>query len=498
MKKFISLTLAALLSVGALSANTVSRSFFSVRPAQSPIARQNLLIDQAKEDGRVLRKRNLQITGFGGVSTNSDDLSRYFMMGKNELLVRNSETALQGTEYEGLLKDIQAHNFNIDAESAAENFQSTLKMDPKQTVFGTSLSFRSPIKDHYWVALEAPLVHVRNKVNLNESSITAAALTGQSGVQGTLTPANMVAAFKQTGMTYGRIDDAHGDMKATRIADLTLKLGYEPIMFNRKDMYMSPYVGLILPTGNKAKARHMFEAIAGNGGHLGFMVGTHGEFEVSNVKSGKLWATYRIESQYLFQNTQKRTMDLKYNGAWSRYLTMYDNETQRARDDISSKNFGTNIMTQDVHVTPGYFGNIDTSMSYVCDKWHATVGYRTHARQGEDVKLAGAWNGKAAIIASGSTNNDDSNPFRTIGNNLVNADIFEGAESIHPTIKEDRIDFNSAAHPGGVSHSLYASVGRYCPQESPRAFELGASYEFSKDNASMDRFCGWVKAQLSF
>ena len=115
MKKFISLSILALLSASALSAMDVSRSFFSVRPVQVPMARQNLLTDQARNQGRVLGMKNLQISAFGGASTDADGLARYFMMGKKELIVNNNIANTGDTDLEIVFqKDIQATNFNID------------------------------------------------------------------------------------------------------------------------------------------------------------------------------------------------------------------------------------------------------------------------------------------------------------------------------------------------------------------------------------------------
>ncbi|MCF7900005.1 hypothetical protein K9K77_00710 [Candidatus Babeliales bacterium] len=493
MKKFISLSILALLSAGTLVANDVSRSFFSVRPVQVPMARQNLLTDQARNQGRVLGMKNLQISAFGGASTNSDDLARYFMMGKTTLSVKNTLDGSGADESLAFQKDIQAFNFNIDTDDTTQRtFASTLIMKPRQTFYGASLSFRRPFRNRYWGAIETSLVHVRNHLHLDETDITAANATAQVGIQGKNTVANMIDAFKQDGMNFGKID---GVRTKTGIADLTLKIGYEPLMFNRNDMYMSPYLGVILPTGNKAEAVYMFEPIVGNGGHFGIMTGAHGEFDVCSLKSGRVWASYRIENQYLFQNTQKRTMDLKYNGAWSRYLTMFEDAAAKAGTTVNSLNFGTNIMTQDVHVSPGYFGNIDASFSYVGEKWNATLGYTVHARQGEEVKLKNGW-AENASIASCSNVDTTTNPFRTIGNMLQGLDIVDTEQGV--VIKESDIDFNSAAHPGGISQSIYASVGTFCPQHKERVFEAGASYEFATDNTGMDRVCGWIKAQISF
>ena len=259
MKKFISLSILALLSASALSAMDVSRSFFSVRPVQVPMARQNLLTDQARNQGRVLGMKNLQISAFGGASTDADGLARYFMMGKKELIVNNN-IANAGADLEIVFqKDIQATNFNIDVVEPDETFKSTIKMRPKQTFYGASLSFRMPFRNRFWLAAEAPLVHVKNDLRLTEDAGTAATdVAGEVGIQGDPSVTNMIAGFKNPSMIYGRIDGEHNDMKATRIADLTLKIGYEPAMFNRNDMYMSPYLGVILPTRNKAQAKHVF------------------------------------------------------------------------------------------------------------------------------------------------------------------------------------------------------------------------------------------------
>jgi hypothetical protein len=483
-----------LCGAGAMRANDVSGiSYFNVRPVQADIMQQNLLPDQATDTGRVLRMKGIQATAFFGQSTAAEELGKYFGIGgKSELTVKEDGPDV-GVPASELSQDILALNFNLDTADAG--FHSTIKFRPQQTFAGVGLSGRMHFRDCYWFQVEAPIVYVKNNMHLTETIINnGGGATQATGFGGLPDVSTMKDAFKQAGMLYGKID---GAQSKTGLADLTLKVGYDNPFLNRKDLFMNMFVGVVLPTGNKPKAVYMFEPIYGNGGHTAFMMGSHGEVDLGKFKQGKLWLSWNAHTQYLFQNTQKRSFDLKLNGQWSRYLSMYETQAKRVAGTAANATFGINLLTQDAKVTPGYSGTFDTMLSYVGSKYYGGVGYSTFIRQAEKVELAKAWQYTEASITAYDLTADDMNRFRTIG--TAYADLDETDDALLAPIAEIDIDVNSAAHPSSVSHMVHANLGYHDKtRRYPFIVEAGASYEFSRQKTALNRWALSASARVSF
>lgn len=496
MKKVNLLGFLALLGASQLGANDVSRSYFNVRPYSPQVTSQSLLIDQTQDTGRVLRMNNFEATVFGGRSTREEELAKYFFFdGKTELVVKEDDPATDAAE---LTQDILSLNFNLD--TAADGFHSTITIAPQQTFWGVMLSGRMPFRQNYWLQVEAPIIHVENDLQLDEKPVNlAGGASAIAGINNNTTVGTMKDAFRQAGMLYGKID---GVRKETRLADLTLKLGYDCPALNRKDLYMSSYVGVVLPTGNKAKGKYMFEPICGNGGHVAFMLGSLGQLELRKFKNGKLWLTWGAQTQYLFENTQKRSFDLVLNGPWSRYLSMYPTDAKMsAANGITDAQFGINLLTLDAKVTPGYNGMFETGISYVGEKCYGGLNYSTFVRQAEKVALKAAFPHTEATIADyefiAAAGVNHTQRFRRIGTEYIDSKQIAAAASI--ALKEADLDLNSAAHPGNVSYLLSANMGyHHSCKCRPYIVEGGASYEFSRQNTSLNRWGLYGKFRISF
>ncbi len=491
MKKALKLGLLAFVAAGSACANDVSRSYFNVRPFQPQVVAQNLIVDQATDTGRVLRMKALEASVFVGQSTEAEELAKYFFFhGKTELVVRENDPAADANEFD---QDLLSLNFNLDTTN--DGFHSTVKILPKQTFYGVSLSGRMHFRDKFWLAFEAPIVHVKNDMQLSENVITTGGGgAGTAGIGNNTVVGTMKDAFKQANMLYGKID---GVQKKTGLADLTIKVGYDNPYFNRKDLFMNMYAGLVFPTGNKPEAKYMFEPICGNGGHFAFMFGTHGEAHMRKFKSGNLWLSWGAESQYLFENTQKRSFDLKLNGPWSRYLSMYSTNANLSGGSATTADWGINLLTMDAKVTPGYTGTFNTGITYINDKYTLGLGYSTFIRQAEKVELAKAWAYPEATITDYEFTTNNANRFRTIGTEYIDLNTTTAATGI--TVKEADIDLGSAAHPAAVSHALQLTGGYHHKCEKrPYALEAGGSYEFSRQNTAMSRWGLWGKVRVSF
>lgn len=491
MKKVQKIGLLVLLGagVGGLLANDVSRSFFSVRPFYGHLAFQNTLVEDAHNDGRALKKTGLQIYGFASGSTNADDLARYFLF--------NNKTSLVARDIDGggasmsaaneLGQDILAGNFNL--LTVNQTFNSIISLNPHHTTLGFGFTARAYFREYFWGSIDLPIVHVNNDLKLSENiANNGGGVSVIRAIENQPTVGTMKDAFKQQGMTYGKID---GPRKKTGLGDITLRIGYDGVDW--ENLYMTTYIGAVFPTSNKPKAHYIFEPMLGNNGHFGIIFGNRGQFDTCKLFNGRLWLNWSAESQYLFENVQKRSFDLYRNGPWSRYLEMWKSSGIRVAGGITNRSFGINLMTQDAKVTPRLSATIDTSLSYSAETFHANLGFTTNLRQSEEVDLVNVW--QAGPMIAGYVDDSRSNPFRTIGTELdadnQNLDIF---------IQRSDINLGSAAHPAYISTTVHGTIGSYCQRDAqrPRNYEAGASYEFSQHNASMNRWGVWAKAQISF
>ena len=505
--------------------NVYSHTFFSAIPQQNLVSNltENLLVDQAHNEGRALKRRTVQITAFGGKSFNTEGLRDYFFYEGRESLRMKETPDLQGGTANNLVgngQELIGSDFNIQTLNGAQSTE--IFINPKQTFSGASLSFRVPVLERFWATLEIPVVHVKNNLDLVETaSYTPLFAAAQNAVgfwneqaQAFSRPVpTMVQAFQQNGMLYGRIT---GAQTVTRVADLNFKFGMDFV--DQNDLYMSGYAGKVLPTGNRPEGVYVFEAIAGNNHHTGLIGGFYGQYSFENAGHGHVWLGWLFEGQYLFKNTQKRSFDLN-NRPWSRYLQVFWNESAR-QDEIAAggavgnpivtpfRTWGINYFTQEMTVHPGYNGNFDININYVGDAWHTGCGLNTYVRQAELVQLKHAWNNQGVQIAglpiynkpvyASATIAGATDTLRTIGNLDQAASMFiaNGATPVY--VLDTDLDLGSAAHPAVYSQTLYASFGYYNNSTYPQNFELGASYEFSSTNTTLHRWGIWSKVQITF
>jgi len=487
-----------LLSTGAHAENYISgKSFFSDLQDYSLFSQRGYMMarEQASQDGYVINRTQFSASVFGSRSYDEDNLRRYFAFNNKNVLHVKESIPTSGIQEIG--QDLLFADFNVQTDNGAQ--ESYIFFNPKQTRAGIAFSWRKAIKDKYWVTVDAPFVHLENNLDLVEA-FTGTVHTRSSGLRGfeldgtggaqNPTAFSMFGAFKQTGLNYGRVD---GPRKKDGLADLTVRFGYNSV--NRSDLFMSQNIGVIIPTGNRAKAVYMWEPIVGNGHHAGITGGTTTHFRLKENKkrNTQIWITGAVDGTYLFENTQKRSLDLK-NGPWTRYLAMFENATKRASN---LQTFGINLMTRDVKVDPGASAQFATQVSLLAEHWNINLGFISRYRQAETVRLAQEWElgPEIADLAPTSATVGEVNPLRKMGRALTNYTLGAGIDSF---ITEEDIDFDSAAHPSVISYTLHGSLAYYHHTAHPQNYELGFAYDFANQNTAINRAMVWAKLQLTF
>ena len=498
-----------------------SRSYLATRPlfqSASPEKVSGFRSDRlhAKEDGW---HGAAEFAVFGSRSSNDRDLARYFFpFCKTALIVEefSNEAPEEAPNPVALPTsskpiDILANHFNI--LTVNEDFKSEISIRPRQSVVGAGFQVRKAFGMNeekgrgFYASLSFPIQKVTNDLNFDEKIIRdggGASPTRDSGTS----QANMTEALQQADWKFGKIKDR--SMKQTGVADIEFKLGYEWIQ--EEPFHLESYLGILVPTGNKPSSQFLFEPIVGNGRHWGIMLGNSLGIQIwaDDAKDRELRMEYAAHTQYLFRNTQCRSVDL-FCKPWSRYIEVYRNEAEATSASTFSfprnQDFATagiNVLTMPLHVRPGFSHNMTTAAQFRSQGWRVEGGYNLYCRQSECVKLPCPWQEGPAIkylAGRGRTNpvRDMTGNARLelIGNNATNRISLRDYK--YNMIKESDLDLVSASSPTIITHTVYAAGGYTFDCDYPTFVTLGGSYEFNKsNNAGVERWVIWGKVGLSF
>ena len=279
-----------------------------------------------------------QFVAFGGQSVNARGLMKYFSPSGQTSLVVNSNPATGGQS--DIARDINPLNFGIsylNADGTPGTFSSVIQFRPKRSVGGLGITYRQyvgrecDVADRQWFfELSAPILHVRNKMNLTETNVVTTGAPATVATAGFTSPANMTQAFmgtvefinSGTTMQYGLINDISDKNNPTLVgnnngrnkkpmsatgSDIELKLGYD--YYNNECCHFDGYVGLHIPASRKPNARYVFEAIPGFNQHFGFMLGGSSGIEVHRNCDRSLSIEAETNVRYFVRNTQLRSFD---------------------------------------------------------------------------------------------------------------------------------------------------------------------------------------------
>jgi hypothetical protein len=463
-----------------------------------------------------------QLTFFGGKSTRSDKLAKYFTpFCKNKLLAK------EGTG------DIDPRHFNVVIEPiTTSTFESTISFCPHVSTMGVGLVYRQnlnrfrdeydPEKKHWYMEISSPLTRIETTMGLSEckSSTVEMEAAEITGLDQTFY-SSMTQAFNQPAWCYGKINGCC-ECSKTRLADISFMIGYETLKC--KSCILDGYVGLLIPTGNKRCGQYVFEPIVGHAGHWGLIKGIHVKGTMWENEAGSviLEAAHDINGMYLFERNEIRSFDLK-NKPWSRYMEIYTSQeqAQQASDlekagNLDAATFlsspGINTFTQCVSVKPGLSATTNTSFILTSKRFRGEIGYNLYFRQTECVDLC-CWKEGAALKAKEGGGN--TMPLRTISRDNSIAEVNQNT-LIPPActvanittsidqystsiIKKCDLDLESATHPTYLANTLYASLGgHFDERERPLFFDIGGSYEFEHENVTLNRWTIWAKGGISF
>lgn len=490
----------------------------------------------ARQDGI---KGALEIVPFGGRSTKEPRLAAYFGPSCKNVFTVNEDPTVANT-------DLLARNFDI----TNIGFSSKISFNPRHSFAGVGFRYKQGLWEScsghtLFVDFSMPVVHVRNTLNFCEEVLN----TGTRFVNGILlapcTPGtvlnracgsccddscndccatstfvtssvnNMTEAFRQDAWHYGRIDC--GCETKTAVANFDMRIGYETVQ--NEHARLESYFGFSAPTGNKVRGVKLFEPIVGYNHHFGLMFGTDASLELwrSECEDMHVWMELSMHGLYLVKNSQKRLVDLK-GKPWSRYMRVYANQDQailaESTDNQCLNTPGVNIFALDLHVSPGFQRQYNSSFVFTSGGFQGELGYNFFARAPECIDFKCPWVEGPALVAyegnrfctegggfspaEGTPGATD--PVQNINHNFGDRNTQSADDYANSIITCNDLDLDSAAHPAVLTHTVFATAGyRWdsCSCVVPSA-GLGGSYEMSRDNAGLNRWMLWGKMGLSF
>jgi len=541
MKKF--LVLAVLLSVassalGAKYANVcdscdcavTSKSFFSMRPKYQLNSPERLTFFRGRDEARVDgRGGAMEFAVFGGKSTSSDKLARYFLPGCNTSLRIVESDLIENEVVEPEDVGIVADHLGI--KTVDGTYDSTICIRPQHSYVGVGWTYRQRFCENdegraWWVQFSAPVVRVRNDLRFNENIDNDG-----GGVDPNYEPFGAVAtaqdAFTQTNLcpdsddklwTCGKI--ALCGKKKTGLADIEIALGREVV--KGETCMLESYAGVIIPTGNKPKAEYLFEPIVGNNKHAGVFFGSSMGFEVwhHETEDKNLMVYWDIDGKYLFNRTEKRMFDLHCK-EWSRYMTVYEckEQAQEAYDLCTSTDItevrqgfftytpGANVFCQDLKVKPRYQRTINVALVYNSCAFQGELGYNFFCREAECVELDCPWKSSAALrslfqqdtVTTSGVGCGRTDSVQNICNFYGDLNSVDFDDYDLNIIKVSDLNLQSAAHPGMTTHTIYGALGRsWDDRDYPIIMGVGGSYQFATSNLGMNKWMLWGKLGFSF
>lgn len=442
-----------------------------------------------------------------------------------------------------------APNVQMGSPISESAFVSTITPELKRSFWAIGATWKQLLSDNndkgFFLELSTALQRVTMNMNLNEQvavplvydsvenadvashdfwqdswgydAINGTATSGQGYNAGNASfPQTMTEAFAQEAWLYGRVD---GAQSVTRLADIELKLGYQFIC--EENVMSNMFAGIVIPTGNKAKAEYLAEPIVGNGFHFAIMLGGTQEIQL-DMGSKTRWSMRSDTSfRYLFQNTQVRSFDTMSNGQWSRYMMVWPNyeaeqvngELQTA-DPAAMRGYtpGINIFTQEMHVTPRAQARINEAIVLEHGSLKAEFGWNMMIRQAEEVSLVNDWvNNSVAFVDASNNTTSLFNQTRTIYNDsyqstpLTNGGNggtgIEGQSEIQynfASISAADLNLDSAASPAVYTNTPYIALGYAFNEEKSSVLSVGASYEISATNGYINDWTLWGKFGFTF
>ena len=409
--------------------------------------------------------------------------------GKNYITVGTAANVAAGTV------DVE-NNYLLHYESvpASNTLVGTIKFDPKQTTFGSRCDAYvnlSKILDGLYFKSSIVFINVKNDLGMTVADETEGATVAESIslvniLNGTslIKTAATIVNNQQVPLMYAKIK---GSQSITGIGDAEPILGWR--FLEEKNYYVGINLAAKIPNGKTPTGEYLWEPRIGSN-HWGLGGGLEGGVTLWNDEDQTLKLLGEINYRYLFKETEKRTLGIKdvltadyYNKHILSHYYLLGEE-----DRAGGLNPAANVLTRDVHVTPGSQVDGFVVLNYNNGGLTFDLGYNLFWKEAEKVTLkTGDWTDEKYAIAD--------TDYSTAGQ-------FAVASHAHPNetaINSTNIDTSVAQTPTILSHTIFGGLGYiFKDWDYPLMLGLGGGYEFGNDRAAADSFTVYGKIGIAF
>ena len=294
-------------------------------------------------------------------------------------------------------------------------------------------------------------------------------------------------------MQYAKID---GEKRKSGLGDITLSVGYKFV--EKEDYQFNANLNFILPTGSKANGRNLFEPILGNGKHVGVGIDIATSLNIHRDDNFCIELLINGNVTRYFRGTEKRTLGFRNSlltyedptswgigdldnlelydadgdtvttptdayGATFYFPTPLGIETTMATLPWSYYFLGgkqdekgvfplANVLTQNVHVSPGASWNGSIGIAYHNKSCTFDVGYSFFSKDGEKITLKETWQSDTYAPISVTYNPEEAFNIMQHGDVGWNYDYLM-SEGL--AIKKEDLDTNTPATPAIFTQTIY-------------------------------------------
>ncbi|NBV40981.1 hypothetical protein EBR77_04005 [bacterium] len=469
--------------------NVSSHTFMFTKPVTNTIPMEQggwaHIVYNKQKNGSAL-----QFYGFYQQSFPADKIEQYFAIEKKSSISiktgpnngANPAPGLQSYNQFSPNRDMLAQWFAWNTPSLATqlttNFDEFYSYNPSQKQYGLCLEYNHDIGKIFTIALfqnmnlgvTAPFIFVENDLNYKG-------------------PQSVLTMLSKDDQSFQKISTSSNSTQSIAYIQPYIGTRY----MSEDDIIVCTKTFLVIPTSSAVSNNYIFNPQLGYNGHLG--LGSMLTFQFPLVKASpdaasRICLFLNLENKFLFENTQKRTLDLR-NKPYSRYLPLYDVYT-------NSTVWALDALTKDCTVAPANLINFNTGIRLRLNDSTAEIGYELWGRRQEQISFddKNMWTenryGIAHIDATGVIT-----PQTTAHDSTIN---YVGAADASPVyIKKTDLDFNSAGSSSVITHRVYASAHFAHRGETFYYFATFSAFlEAVQNNGALNNWGGWAKFGLSF
>lgn len=404
-----------------------SKTVFTPRSLTTGLSYELFLIDFDRYHNKKWSSINFYCKPFLMESANANTMAAYFL--PNNKTCINLDQSGSG--------DVDPVWFNLISDDTP--YTSKVCFQPKRKSVGSRFDLYVNVSTYAWFSVNTTVITAKHDLNVKEvDRVSSGSVQGIS---------NACEAFNNKDILFSRIP-CHS-LSHTGLDDVQFKFAYD---FRNEDNHLTFYLVATAPTGEDPSPKNLFEPIVGSR-HGSFGIGIDMDYNLIDHKGHYFNFLVDVKYRYVFASTEKRSLDLKRNSNWSRYLLVMSQDPE-----ITSQN-AVNILTLPLQVSPRNTVDVWVAGHYEYKEFNVEFGYDFWLKQKEVVKLQGS-------VPSGygiqSLRSYPATSFTSSTANITQSISGKNATSnddTFVTLKDSNLNLNSAAQPGAHIQSIYIALG---------------------------------------